>query len=132
MATGVAQDAQEAASLFKQAAKAGNNEARFHLGVMHLNGHGVQKNIDVAQQHLHEAATVRPLSPLPCCCCCCGHHNEVCRIRRKEPRLPPSVPLFLSPVRPQQKYFVVPRFHRVDAVRRETIRWRCTRWRTSF
>lgn len=64
VSAGVAQDAQKAAALFKKAAKDGNNEARFHLGIMHLNGHGVKKNVDTAQQHLHEAATVRPLSPL--------------------------------------------------------------------
>ena len=54
-------DPAEAVALFKQAAKAGNVEARFHLGMMRLHGEGVPQNMDSAQQHLLEAATVRPL-----------------------------------------------------------------------
>lgn len=59
-AAGVERDPAEAVALFKQAAKAGNVEARFHLGVMHLHGEGVPQNVDAAQQHLLEAATVCP------------------------------------------------------------------------
>lgn len=45
--------------LFSAAAKGGNNEAHFHLGVMYLRGEGIKKNPEAAQKHLTEAANVR-------------------------------------------------------------------------
>ena len=65
-------DAAAAAERFKVAAKAGNNEARFHLGIMYLTGNGVHKNMEFAQKNLQDAANVRPLfGSLHCF----GHHT---------------------------------------------------------